>query len=130
MAPIGTFALSDTCRMGAAEAIKELKSLSIKTAMLTGDTSEAARHAQTQLDEAIEEVHTELLPEDKRWNEKRTCIGHGGCGDLNGSIRLCNGDQLHNPHVERSISNDSQSHQFGEEDKKQDHHQHHLLSDN
>ncbi|WOK94385.1 inactive cadmium/zinc-transporting ATPase HMA3 isoform X1 [Canna indica] len=65
MAPIGAFALSDTCRTGAAEAIKELKSLGIKTAMLTGDTTEAARHAQTQLDEGIEEVHAELLPEDK-----------------------------------------------------------------
>ncbi|KAG6769407.1 hypothetical protein POTOM_025042 [Populus tomentosa] len=33
----GIFSLSDSCRTGVAEAIKELKSLGIKTAMLTGD---------------------------------------------------------------------------------------------
>ncbi|XP_042446739.1 cadmium/zinc-transporting ATPase HMA2-like [Zingiber officinale] len=63
--PIGIFTLSDTCRSGAAEALKELKSLGIKLAMLTGDSSEAAMHAQNQLGNAIEDVHAELLPEDK-----------------------------------------------------------------
>ena len=36
------FSLSDSCRTGVAEAIKELKSLGIRTAMLTGD-SEAVK---------------------------------------------------------------------------------------
>ena len=44
--PAGIFMLSDACRSGAAEAIKELKLLGIKTAMLTGDSQEAAMHAQ------------------------------------------------------------------------------------
>ncbi|KAG6538109.1 hypothetical protein ZIOFF_003220 [Zingiber officinale] len=62
---IGRYALSDTCRTGAAEAIKELKSLGIKTVMLTGDSEEAAIHAKSQLKHGMEEVHAELLPEDK-----------------------------------------------------------------
>ncbi|WOL17221.1 inactive cadmium/zinc-transporting ATPase HMA3 isoform X1 [Canna indica] len=61
---IGTYTLADTCRRGAAEAMKELKLLGIKTAMLTGDSTEAAVHAQRQLNHDIE-VHAELLPEDK-----------------------------------------------------------------
>ncbi|CAL9095456.1 unnamed protein product [Musa textilis] len=65
MIQIGTFALSDTCRTGAAEAIKELKLLGIKTAMLTGDSTEAAMHAHGQLEHGIEIIHAELLPEDK-----------------------------------------------------------------
>ncbi|KAL0922172.1 hypothetical protein M5K25_006139 [Dendrobium thyrsiflorum] len=63
--PIGIFALSDTCRTGAKEGIKELKSLGIKTAMLTGDSTTAAMQAQKQLGHIIEEIHAELLPEDK-----------------------------------------------------------------
>ncbi|KAJ8763762.1 hypothetical protein K2173_003544 [Erythroxylum novogranatense] len=64
-APSGVFSLSDACRTGAAEAIKELKLLGIKTAMLTGDSRSAAMHAQEQLSYALEAVHAELLPEDK-----------------------------------------------------------------
>ncbi|XP_008798128.1 putative inactive cadmium/zinc-transporting ATPase HMA3 [Phoenix dactylifera] len=63
--PVGVFTLSDTCRTGSAEAIKELKLLGIKTAMLTGDSTAAAMHAQNQLGHAIEDLHAELLPEDK-----------------------------------------------------------------
>jgi len=45
----GIFSLSDSCRTGVAEAIKELKSsLGIRTAMLTGDTEAAAMYAQEQ----------------------------------------------------------------------------------
>lgn len=46
---IGTFSLSDDCRSGAAEAIKELKSMGIKTALLTGDNWSTARRAQEQV---------------------------------------------------------------------------------
>lgn len=48
-APIGIFTLSDTCRTGTAEAIRELKSLGVKTAMLTGDSIGAATNAQNQV---------------------------------------------------------------------------------
>lgn len=63
--PAGIFSLSDVCRSGVKEAIQELKSMGIKTVMLTGDCEEAAKHAQDQLGGALDLVHTELLPEDK-----------------------------------------------------------------
>ncbi|KAK9097534.1 hypothetical protein Sjap_023031 [Stephania japonica] len=62
---VGKFSLSDTCRSGVAEAIKDLKSLGIKTAILTGDSQAAATWVQDQLGGAIDVVHAELLPEDK-----------------------------------------------------------------
>lgn len=62
---IGTFGLSDNCRSGAADAIKELKSMGMRTALLTGDSKSAAMHAQEQLGHALDLVHAELLPEDK-----------------------------------------------------------------
>ncbi|KAG5242876.1 cadmium/zinc-transporting ATPase HMA [Salix suchowensis] len=61
----GIFGLSDSCRTGVAEAIKELKSLGIKTAMLTGDSEAAAMYAHEQLEHALDVIHAELLPEDK-----------------------------------------------------------------
>ncbi|XP_057422207.1 putative inactive cadmium/zinc-transporting ATPase HMA3 isoform X2 [Lotus japonicus] len=63
--PVGYFSLSDACRSGVQEAIAQLKSLGIKTAMLTGDCESAAMQAQEQLGNALELVHAELLPEDK-----------------------------------------------------------------
>lgn len=62
---IGVFSLSDSCRTGSAEAIKELRSLGIKCVMLTGDSNAAATFAQNQLGNLLAEVHSELLPEDK-----------------------------------------------------------------
>lgn len=47
--PAGMFCLSDVCRTGAKEALQQLKSLSIKTALLTGDSSAAANYAQVQV---------------------------------------------------------------------------------
>lgn len=61
----GIFSLSDSCRTGAKEAMDELRSLGIKTAMLTGDCSAAALQAQKELGKALQTVHAELLPEDK-----------------------------------------------------------------
>ena len=46
---IGVFTLSDSCRTGSAEAIKELRSLGIKSVMLTGDSAVAAAYAQNQV---------------------------------------------------------------------------------
>ncbi|XP_062183812.1 cadmium/zinc-transporting ATPase HMA2-like isoform X2 [Phragmites australis] len=62
---IGVFTLSDSCRTGSAEAIRELRSLGIKSVMLTGDNAAAAAYAQNQLGNILEEVHSELRPEDK-----------------------------------------------------------------
>ncbi|XP_025801340.1 cadmium/zinc-transporting ATPase HMA3-like [Panicum hallii] len=62
---VGLFSLSDDCRTGAAKAIKELRSMGIKSVMLTGDSAAAAKHAQEQLGGVLEELHSELLPEDK-----------------------------------------------------------------
>ncbi|GJM97537.1 hypothetical protein PR202_ga14470 [Eleusine coracana subsp. coracana] len=62
---IGIFTLSDSCRIGSAEAIRELRSLGIKSVMLTGDSAAAAANAQNQLGNALEEVHSELRPADK-----------------------------------------------------------------
>ncbi|KAL6639010.1 hypothetical protein ACP70R_022740 [Stipagrostis hirtigluma subsp. patula] len=62
---VGVFSLSDDCRTGAAEAIRELRSMGIKSVMLTGDSTAAAMHAHKQLGCVLEELHSELLPEDK-----------------------------------------------------------------
>ncbi|XP_062190018.1 cadmium/zinc-transporting ATPase HMA3-like isoform X2 [Phragmites australis] len=62
---VGVFSLSDDCRTGAAEAIQELRSMGIKSVLLSGDSRAAAMHAQEQLGGALEELHSELLPEDK-----------------------------------------------------------------
>ncbi|KAI3827671.1 hypothetical protein L1987_01752 [Smallanthus sonchifolius] len=50
----GTFSLSDSCRIGVKEALEELKSMGIRTAMLTGDCQAAANYAQNQLRGALE----------------------------------------------------------------------------
>ncbi|CAI9103643.1 OLC1v1002165C1 [Oldenlandia corymbosa var. corymbosa] len=63
--PVGVFCLADVCRTGAKEALKELKSMGIKTVMLTGDCHAAAKHTEDQLGGALEVVHSDLLPEDK-----------------------------------------------------------------
>lgn len=48
---IGVFSLSDSCRTGSAEAIKELRSMGIKSVMLTGDSNAAAMFAQNQVND-------------------------------------------------------------------------------
>lgn len=47
--PAGIFSLSDACRIGVLDAIRELKLMGIETAMLTGDSHAAATHAQEQV---------------------------------------------------------------------------------
>lgn len=62
------FRLSDACRSGAVEGIRELKDLGIRTIMLTGDTIESATFISKQLgDNAMDSVHADLLPEMKVW---------------------------------------------------------------
>ncbi|KAG6726794.1 hypothetical protein I3842_02G097800 [Carya illinoinensis] len=62
---VGIFSLSDSCRSGAMEAIEEMKTLGIKSVMLTGDSHTAAMLAQDQLKHALDVIHSELLPADK-----------------------------------------------------------------
>ncbi|KAK4775253.1 hypothetical protein SAY86_010188 [Trapa natans] len=62
---VGVFRLSDKCRTGVVEAIKELKSWNIRSVMLTGDSIAAAMDAQNQLGNVLDHVYAELLPEDK-----------------------------------------------------------------
>ncbi|XP_074263598.1 putative inactive cadmium/zinc-transporting ATPase HMA3 isoform X2 [Silene latifolia] len=62
---VGTFSLSDECRVGAKEAIEELNRTGVRTVMLTGDNHVAAQQIQNQLNQAIDIVHVGLLPEDK-----------------------------------------------------------------
>jgi Zn2+/Cd2+-exporting ATPase len=50
---IGVFTLSDSCRTGSTGAIRELRSLGIKSVMLTGDSAAAAAYAQNQVKELI-----------------------------------------------------------------------------
>ncbi|MCC8105009.1 MAG: cation-translocating P-type ATPase [Clostridiales bacterium] len=62
----GFLVLSDTPREKSASMIDQLKRLSIKPVLLTGDNEEAATAIAGQLH--IEEVHAECLPEDKlKW---------------------------------------------------------------
>lgn len=63
--PAGLFSLSDICRTGVKDAMRELKQMGIKTVMLTGDCYAAANHVQDQLGGALDEFQAELLPEDK-----------------------------------------------------------------
>ncbi|XP_027338725.1 putative inactive cadmium/zinc-transporting ATPase HMA3 [Abrus precatorius] len=62
---VGVFNLSDTCRSGVLEAIEELKLLGVRSVMLTGDSTQAAKHVESQLNHALDIVHAELLPAEK-----------------------------------------------------------------
>ena len=60
----GTIVISDTIKDGAKEAIRGMKAVGVKKCvMLTGDRKEAAALVAKELD--IDEVHAELLPQDK-----------------------------------------------------------------
>ena len=60
---IGSIIISDTIKTDAAEAIGQIHALNVKTAMLTGDSYDAAAYiaAKTKIDE----VRAKLLPQDK-----------------------------------------------------------------
>ncbi|XP_057459048.1 cadmium/zinc-transporting ATPase HMA2-like [Lotus japonicus] len=45
---VGVFCLVDACRSGALEAIEELNSLGVRSAMLTGDSAQVAKFEQSQ----------------------------------------------------------------------------------
>ncbi len=59
----GVIALSDIIRDEAKDAIKQLKQIGIKTAMLTGDNKKVAEYVSKELE--IDTYFAEVLPEDK-----------------------------------------------------------------
>jgi len=62
---IANILLSDTIKEDSKKAIQELKELGIDVHMLTGDHSHNAYHVSDKLDINKENVHTNLLPNDK-----------------------------------------------------------------
>ena len=61
--PIGIFAIADQVRPESLEAIAQLKQLGVRPVMLTGDNRHTAESIAQQV--GIEDVRSELLPEDK-----------------------------------------------------------------
>lgn len=60
----GTIVISDSIKEGAKEAIKTMKEAGVKKCvMLTGDRKAATEHIASELN--LDEVHSELLPQDK-----------------------------------------------------------------
>jgi Cu+-exporting ATPase len=60
---LGWLALGDALRPDAAETVRRLRALGIRTSLITGDNEEAARHfAQAA---GIEDVHARVLPAEK-----------------------------------------------------------------
>jgi Cu+-exporting ATPase len=59
----GALIVADTLKPTSREAVAELKALGLRPVLLTGDNARAARAVAVQT--AIDEVHAEVLPEDK-----------------------------------------------------------------
>ena len=79
---IGAISLSDVVRDESRQVVSELKSMGVRTVLLTGDKKETAEHLAAKI--GIDEVRAELLPEDKvsgveslRSNGKVCMIGDG-----------------------------------------------------
>ncbi len=62
----GVFVIKDTIKENASKVIQELKSMGIKTVMLTGDRRESAERIAKELE--IDDFVAEVLPEDKAKN--------------------------------------------------------------
>ena len=60
---LGTIVLADSLRVGAVEAVRELKSMGIHTVMLTGDSETVAKDIAQEV--GVDEYMAELLPEEK-----------------------------------------------------------------
>ena len=60
---IGALALSDTLRPEAKAMVEHLHAMDVCTVLLTGDNKEAAAYFASQV--GIDEIHADLLPEDK-----------------------------------------------------------------
>jgi P-type Cu+ transporter len=71
----GVIAIADKVRREGAMAVKELERMGIRTIMLTGDNRTVAEEVAREV--GIDEVHAELLPEDKvSIVEKMVAEGH------------------------------------------------------
>ena len=78
---MGVITVSDELKADSKEAISQLKKLGVRTVILTGDNKAAGEAAAKAL--GIDEVHTELMPQDKvKLAEKLIAEG-------NGSTRRC-----------------------------------------
>ena len=62
---LGTIALADRLRQGAATAVRDLGDMGLKVLMLTGDSAASARHVAGLLGLTEEQVRADLLPTDK-----------------------------------------------------------------
>ena len=60
---LGTLVVADTLRPEATKAIQDLKSMGLKTVLLTGDSKAVAENIGGKL--GVDEIAAELLPEDK-----------------------------------------------------------------
>ena len=60
---LGLLAFGDAVKPGAAELVRKLRHMGVRSVLLTGDNAGAARVAAAQL--GIDEVRAEVLPEDK-----------------------------------------------------------------
>jgi Cu+-exporting ATPase len=63
--PRAVLAVSDTVRRSSAEAVRRLRALGLRPVLLTGDNGRAARSVAAQVGIAEDDVHAEVLPEDK-----------------------------------------------------------------
>ena len=62
---LGTIALADRLRQGAAAAVRDLGDMGLEVLMLTGDSATSARHVAGLLGLTEEQVRADLLPTDK-----------------------------------------------------------------
>ena len=62
---LGTIALADRLRQGAATAVRDLSDMGLEILMLTGDSAASARHVAGLLGLSEEQVRADLLPTDK-----------------------------------------------------------------
>ena len=62
---LGTIALADRLRQGAAAAVRDLGDMGLEVLMLTGDSATSARHVAGLLGLTQEQVRADLLPTDK-----------------------------------------------------------------
>ncbi|TVQ59818.1 MAG: copper-translocating P-type ATPase [Phycisphaerales bacterium] len=60
---VALFALADTEREGAAEAVRALHAMGLRVVLLTGDSETVARAVAARL--GIDDVHAQVLPQDK-----------------------------------------------------------------
>jgi Cu+-exporting ATPase len=67
--PLGVIAVADTVKSTSREAVEMLKSLGIRTYMITGDNERTARAIASQV--GVDEFFAAVLPEDKAGHVKR-----------------------------------------------------------